>query len=775
MPEPTEKRTSLGGDRRQPLLDFFSKKSTRTIGYVLIVIFFVFLVLTPTIYVLSKMFTGWSDIQTQVLSNSDRMGIVWNAIALSFGVAFIVTILDLLFGLPLAWFLVRRKFRGKAILNTLIDSPLAVPTAGLGISVVLFWAVVPNLAGQPPGAWSIFGGISSPFWILVFLHLTTTFPYMVRSLSAILDEIDIEYETAARTCGASKLTAARTITLPLFRSGLATGSILCLAKALSETGGVMAALAILSGQSLTEGSVLNGTALIGVWKGLSAGEPGLLPALTFVSALLIVFSLLLLAAVKFLTLKFKIPFRKVWPSFERKLSKGIAPKVRDTTAFAFLIIAILIPSFFIAAFMATSSPIPATPQGTHTMMVTASDGTIAHSYNLSLGVDESQSNYFTIEGNPPYGYGPPGIIVNYTVNITAMPSFSGDVELSVENLPSEVSSLINPQIVTPPASSVVTLSTTTLIPEGYYSITVRGTNGSIQSELQIILLITNQPDFILTISPPQSYVAVGDSTSYTATVTAVNNYSNPVTLTISNTPAGVMTSFDTEVLTPNGTATLTVRTTSGVNWGLFWHGIGLSLMIAAIATIADLLLGIPLAILIVRGRFKKLNAILDVLVNVPYVVPSAALGISLGLFFRDMGIRGFDLFLVIMAHIVFTFPFIVRNVIGGLEGLDPGYEDTARTLGARPFQAFKRIIFPMIKPSILAGAIMGFTRSVGETGATLAVSLDVKTAPILIVNYTNPASRDLYTAGLLIAILTIVTAFAILLMRLLTARRSKGA
>ena len=577
MNEAKARAGQMEKDWRRSLLDFFSRRGVRGTGYGLIVVFFIFLILLPTLFVLSYLFTGWNDIQTVVLADPAKMDIIWGAMGLSFGVAFFVTILDLLFGLPLAWFIVRRKFRGKSLLNTLIDSPLAVPTAGLGISVVLFWGVIPNLANRPAGAWSLFGGTGSPFWILVLLHLTTTFPYMVRSLAAILDEIDMEYETAARISGASKLTAARTITLPMFRSGLATGAILCLAKALSETGGVMAALTLISGGILTESSGVNGTALIGVWKSqYDGGTLALLPALTFVSVLMILFSLLLLVAVKVLTIKFHIPWKKVWPGAEARLSKGAAPRLRDGATFFFLSMMVLVPSFFIAAYMATSSP------------------------------------------------------------------------------------------------------------------------------------------------------------------------------------------------------------TAGVDWGVFTNGLLLSLGIAGAATVIDLLLGIPLAILITRGRFRRLGGVLDTLVNVPYIVPSAALGLSLGFFYRSLGIHGFDILLVTLAHVAFTFPFVVRNVVGGLEGLDRGYEDTARTLGARPFQAFRKIIFPLIKPSILAGAIMAFTRSVGETGATISVSSDVQTAPVLIVAYTkqDPSThqpKDLYTAGLLIAVLSVVTFVAILLMRFITHRRRKNA
>ena len=101
-----------------------------------------------------------------------------------------------------------------------------------------------------------------------------------------------------------------------------------------------------------------------------------------------------------------------------------------------------------------------------------------------------------------------------------------------------------------------------------------------------------------------------------------------------------------------------------------------------------------------------------------------------------------------MAHISMTFPFIVRNTIGGLEELATEYEDVARTLGAKPFQTFRNITLPVVKFSIIAGAIMSFTRSVGETGATLAVSPESTTAPVFIVNLIKSGRFDVITEDL---------------------------
>ena len=167
---------------------------------------------------------------------------------------------------------------------------------------------------------------------------------MVRSLSAILHEIDVNYETAAATLGASPLTAARTITLPLFRAGLVTGIILCFARSLSETGGTMAALAMMS-PYLGELNypMKTGPSLIGAWKHAGGFEPQL--ALT--ALLLVVLSIILLIIVKIVIMKFKMPLRKVYPGPERLFSKGIFPKAKDGLAFLFMFLVLIIPSFFI--------------------------------------------------------------------------------------------------------------------------------------------------------------------------------------------------------------------------------------------------------------------------------------------------------------------------------------------------------------------------------------------------------------------------------------------
>jgi thiamine transport system permease protein len=127
------------------------------------------------------------------------------------------------------------------------------------------------------------------------------------------------------------------------------------------------------------------------------------------------------------------------------------------------------------------------------------------------------------------------------------------------------------------------------------------------------------------------------------------------------------------------------------------------------------------------------------------------------------------LLLIILAHVAFTYPLVVRNVAGAVEEIDVSYEETARTLGAKPFQAFRRILYPLVKSSILAGSIMAFTRSLGETGATLAVVSNAKTVPVYIVDLVKEGSY--YQAAMACIVLIFVSYLAMLLLRYLTVKR----
>ena len=515
---------------------------------------FICLIVIPAVFVVTKVFTDW-DLVRAVLDDPSAMSVIEGAVWNSFSIAFLVTIVDILVGLPMAWIMVRRDFKGKRWLDTLLDLPLAFPTAVLGISVVMFW-------GAPEGVTIPGLGLDlSPYAMLILLHIIFTYPYMVRSLSGILEQIDINYETAAMTLGASKWTAVRTITIPLFRAGLATGFILCFARSLSETGGTYIALAMMD----VESTFFTGPSYISWLKsGSAVSTVDYMGAMILISVIMIVLALILLVVVKWIIRKFRIPMRKVWPELGRMVSRGFLPKTKDFLTVAFLLVVVLLPSFYI--FMYLAEPIP------------------------------------------------------------------------------------------------------------------------------------------------------------------------------------------------------------DIDYGTLLSSIGVSFLVAGVAVIVDIVLGVPLSLYIARNRRGKLANFLDGLVNVPLIIPTTALGFSLALFWGSFGAGdSMALVLVILGHISFTYPLVVRNMIGAIEEVNPECEEIAMTLGAKPFQAFRKILMPIVKSSIIAGGILAFTRSLGETGATLAISDSVNTVPIYI---TSLVQQNSYAEAAMCSIILIVICFVLMMIvRALTHRR----
>jgi len=482
--------------------------------------FFALVVLLPPTYVFGYVVSGWSAIG-DIMSRPEIASQVRYAVALSYKVSTLTTLVDLAFGLPLAWALVKRPFPGKRVVNTLLDIPMSVPTSARGLSVALYWMTLAHLA--------------DPLLGLTALQVAITFPYMVRSISSALEEVDYTYEVAARTLGAVPLTATRTVTIPLARAGIVAGSVLSFAQALSETGGATVLLLTLGLEQK------NASVLIGYWKSLMKQEPSLaptlLPAAAFLSFLMMASSLLILYAFKEVGMRLNLPEGRVMRSLEARLSCPPFPDLRDLVSGSFALAAFIFPSFFVAA---------------------------------------------------------------------------------------------------------------------------------------------------------------------------------------SATLVGVPLDF--------------------------WLSVARSFLVAAGVTALDLAFAFPLAILVTRKLPRSASRLLDSLVDVPLLVPTAALGFSLGLFWTALMPGAPGLLLVGLAHVSFTFSLVARNLIAALHSMDPGLEAAARTLGADGAVIFRRVVLPVIKPSVAAGAVLAFARSLNETGATLAVYPEAITAPVYIVGLVKAGRMDL--AGL---------------------------
>ncbi|HLU98636.1 MAG TPA: ABC transporter permease [Thermobifida alba] len=156
----------------------------------------------------------------------------------------------------------------------------------------------------------------------------------------------------------------------------------------------------------------------------------------------------------------------------------------------------------------------------------------------------------------------------------------------------------------------------------------------------------------------------------------------------------------------------------------------LSLTTATAATAVSLLLGVPLAWLLARTRFPG-RRVVRALVTVPLVLPPVVGGVALLLVLGRNGLLGRYLYEwtgyslpfttagVVVAQVFVAMPFLVVGVEGALRGTDRRYEEAAATLGASRWTVFRRVTLPMVAPGVLAGAVLCWSRALGEFGATI--------------------------------------------------------
>lgn len=162
-----------------------------------------------------------------------------------------------------------------------------------------------------------------------------------------------------------------------------------------------------------------------------------------------------------------------------------------------------------------------------------------------------------------------------------------------------------------------------------------------------------------------------------------------------------------------------------------WTAVRLTLGIGLVATLAVLPIGFALAWLLARGRFPG-KVLLDGLVHLPLVLPPVVTGWLLLLLFAADGplarLSGLVLFQpagAAIAAAVMALPLVVRPMRLSIEAVDPRLEQAARTLGAGPARVFRTVTLPLSAPGILAGAVLGFARGIGEFGATITFAGNV--------------------------------------------------
>jgi sulfate transport system permease protein len=205
------------------------------------------------------------------------------------------------------------------------------------------------------------------------------------------------------------------------------------------------------------------------------------------------------------------------------------------------------------------------------------------------------------------------------------------------------------------------------------------------------------------------------------------------------------------------------------------HAFTLTLLVVAIAVPANTVFGVICALALERRPFLG-RAVVDRIIDLPFVVSPIVVGLALVLVYGEQGWLGasladagirviFSTPGIVLATIFVSLPFVVREVAPVLSEIGTEQEQAAATLGASPWQAFRRITLPAIRPAIAYGVILSTARALGEFGAVGVVSghLQGQTQTLTLYVQDRYESFDLtaaYATSLLLAVLAVVVLLA---------------
>ena len=185
---------------------------------------------------------------------------------------------------------------------------------------------------------------------------------------------------------------------------------------------------------------------------------------------------------------------------------------------------------------------------------------------------------------------------------------------------------------------------------------------------------------------------------------------------------------------------------------------------AALATVVMVPPGVAMAWLLARRRFPG-RVVLETVVSLPLVLPPVATGLILitllgrrgpfGAWLERIGVEVmFTWRAVVVAMAVMGFPLLVRAARAGFEQVDRRYEQIAATLGAGPARVFFTVSLPLARRGVLAGALLGFSRALGEFGATILLAgalPSTRTIAVAIYTYTETGQEEAATAMLAVS------------------------
>ena len=223
--------------------------------------------------------------------------------------------------------------------------------------------------------------------------------------------------------------------------------------------------------------------------------------------------------------------------------------------------------------------------------------------------------------------------------------------------------------------------------------------------------------------------------------------------------------------------------TASLTWPAFWSIVTAPRVMASYrltfgaslgAALINTVFGLLVAWVLVRYRFPG-HRLADALVDLPFALPTAVAGIALtGLFAANgwfgsllapLGIKVAFTPLGVMVALTFIgLPFVVRTVQPVLEDLPADLEEAAATLGASRWSTFRRVVFPIVLPSLITGFALAFARAIGEYGSVIFIAGNMpmvsEITPLIII--TKLEQYD-YTGATAIAVVMLVASFVLLL------------
>jgi sulfate transport system permease protein len=205
-----------------------------------------------------------------------------------------------------------------------------------------------------------------------------------------------------------------------------------------------------------------------------------------------------------------------------------------------------------------------------------------------------------------------------------------------------------------------------------------------------------------------------------------------------------------------------------------WHALKLTFLTAAAMVVINAVTGTATAWVLVRSSFPG-KGLVNALIDLPFSIPTVVTGVMLVVLYGPNSVVGallgrfgwgvvYEKPGIVLALLFVTYPFVVRSVQPVLLELDRGEEEAAYTLGAGRWRTFRKVTLPALRPAILTGCGLSFSRALGEFGSVILVAgnrpLETKTAPLYIFGEIEGGNRH---GALVVSTVLLASSLAVLL------------